>query len=373
MGFKLKPPVFPSILFAILFVSCSATKEIPTEIKLGNLINETVDHDEIFGVVASVEKGDHSFSWTGSAGNLTNEKPYFIASTTKLYITAVLLKLRADGKISLDDRISKYLGPDFLSGLHILNGIEYSDSITIRQLMSQTSGLPDYFEQERASGKSLKDELVNGNDQSWGLPEVLAQSKKMKPHFKPGEPGKAFYSDTNYQLLGKIIETVTGQAVKDVFSEYIFKPLNLKQTYLYEDTTDTLPAGLYYENRHLNIPKAMVSFGPDGGLVSTSKENMTFLRAFFSGRFFPLEDLKEIEKWNDIFFPLQYGVGIVRFNLPWYFSPFSPFPELIGHSGLSGAFAFYCPEKDLYLTGTVNQVASPEKAYKLMIKMLAEF
>ncbi|MBN8704712.1 MAG: beta-lactamase family protein [Bacteroidetes bacterium] len=373
MGFKLKKYIFPALILGLYITSCSSTKEIPAEIKLQKLLSETVDNEEIFGVVATVEKGDNSFSWTGSAGNLTAEKPYFIASTTKLYITAVLLKLRSEGKISLDDKISKYLRPEALFGLHVLNGVEYSDSITIGQLMAQTSGLPDYFEQEKTDGTSLVKELSAGKDQSWTIETVLAESKKMSPHFKPGEKGKAFYSDTNYQLLGKIIENVTGLPIKTVFSEFLFKPLNLKQTYLYSDSSDTLPANLYFENRELNIPKAMVSFGPDGGIVSTSTETMIFLRAFFSGKFFPAKDLKDIQQWNDIFFPLEYGIGISRFKLPWFFSPFSPIPEIMGHSGLSGAFAFYCPEKDLYMTGTVNQVASPDESFKLMIKIMGEF
>lgn len=361
-------------LFPCLFItSCSSTKEIPTEIKLQKILTETVDNEDLFGVVATVEKGDLSFSWTGSAGNLDSEKPYFIASTTKLYITAVLLQLRAEGKISIDDKISVYLSAEELNGLHILNGIDCSGTLTIRHLMAQTSGLPDYFEQKRANGKSLEEELTAGHDQSWSFSEVLTESKKLAPHFKPGEPGKAWYSDTNYQLLGKIIEKVTGLPVKDVFREIIFNPLNLKHTWLYSDPADTLPAPFYFENHPLSIPNAMVSFGPDGGIVSTSKETMIFLRAFFSGRFFPKTDLKEIQSWNDIFFPLEYGIGISRFKLPWYFSPISPFPELIGHSGLSGAFAFYCPEKDLLMTGTVNQVARPDLAYKLMLKIAGEF
>jgi CubicO group peptidase (beta-lactamase class C family) len=114
----------------------------------------------------------------------------------------------------------------------------------------------------------------------------------------------------------------------------------------------------------------MTSFGPDGGIVSTAKESMTFLRAFFSEKLFPIAYLPELKAWNKIFFPLQYGTGMARFKMPWIFSPFQPLPEIIGHSGLSGAFADYCPEKDMYLTGTVNQIASPSLSYKLMFKLI---
>jgi len=115
---------------------------------------------------------------------------------------------------------------------------------------------------------------------------------------------------------------------------------------------------------------AMTSFGPDGGIVSTANESMIFLKAFFNGKLFPKEYLDEMKDWNKIFFPLQYGIGIARFKLPRIFSPFKPVPKLIGHSGLSGAFAYYCPEKDIYLTGTVNQIHNAGLSYKLMIRIL---
>jgi D-alanyl-D-alanine carboxypeptidase len=51
-------------------------------------------------------------------------------------------------------------------------------------------------------------------------------------------------------------------------------------------------------------------------------------------------------------------------------SPFQASPELIGHSGLSGAFSFYCPQKDTFLTGTVNQIADPSLSFRLMLKLL---
>jgi len=60
----------------------------------------------------------------------------------------------------------------------------------------------------------------------------------------------------------------------------------------------------------------------------------------------------------------------MRFKLPWYFSPLRPVPEVLGHSGLPGAFAFYCPSSNRYLAGTVNQVASPSLSFRLMVRLL---
>lgn len=106
----------------------------------------------------------------------------------------------------------------------------------------------------------------------------------------------------------------------------------------------------------MDIPKAMSSFGPDGGIVSTVHEGLTFLRAFLDGTLFPEHYLEEMKQWKGIFFPLQYGHGLMRFKLPRIFSPFKPSPELIGHSGASASFLFHCPDEDLYLADTLNQI-----------------
>ena len=66
---------------------------------------------------------------------------------------------------------------------------------------------------------------------------------------------------------------------------------------------------------------------------------------------------------------MQYGVGIMRFKLPRIFSPFRGTPEFVGHSGLSGAFAFHCPVKGLFLCGTVNQLTPPSLSFRLMMKL----
>jgi len=243
--------------------------------------------------------------------------------------------------------------------------------LTIRELMAHTSGLPDYFQQKGAHGRSLENELLSGNDRSWSFEKAIAESKKMKPLFRPDQQGKAHYSDTNYQLLGRIIRKICDEKLETVIDEMIAKPLGLVKTYLYHDINDKQPKNMYYKNRELHIPKAMSSFTADGGVVSTAHELMVFIEAFFTGKLFPIEYLEELQKWNKIFFPLESGVGIHRYKLPWIFSPFKPIPELIGHSGLSGAFSFYCPSKEIYLTGTVNQIDKPSTAYRLMIKLLS--
>ncbi|MBN2480608.1 MAG: beta-lactamase family protein [Bacteroidales bacterium] len=341
-----------------------------SEIRLQRILENSIDKKDIFGTVVSIYNVHEDWGWTGSAGNLTGQSQYFIASVTKLYVTAIIQKLRQMDKLQLEDKISEYLTSDILKDLHVFKGKDYSDRITVRHLLSNTSGLPDYFLQKKQDGMSLVRELTSGHDQKWTFSEAIQISKSMQPHFKPGEKGKAFYSDTNFQLLGKIIETTTDRPLPEVFTGFIINPLDLKKTYLYQDINDTTPAELYYRDNHAHLPLAMTSFWADGSMVSTAEESVAFLKAFFGGQLFPEAYLSEMQDWNRIFFPFQYGLGIVRFKLPFLLSPFRRIPPIIGHMGTTGAFAYYCPEKDTYIAGTINQVHDPGLPYRLIVKIL---
>lgn len=339
-------------------------------VKFQPILNKTVDNKTVFGVSVCIENGERSLVFSGAAGNLQTESQYFIASTTKLYTSAIILNLASQKAFQLDDPVGNYLDKSIMDGLLVIKGVDYSGQITIRQLLAHTSGLPDYFQQRKPNGKSFLEELTAGIDQGWSFEQVIVEAKKMKPAFRPGEKGKALYSDTNYQILGRLIETVSAKPIQTALQEFIFAPLGLQKTYLYSDSQDTRPAPLYYKKNRLHVPLAMASFGTDGGIVSTSAELMTFLKAFFGGQFFPVENFSWMKQWNRIFFPLEAGVGLTRFKLPGLFSPFKAMPEFIGHSGLSGTVAFYAPEKDIYMTGTVNQVDNPGRSFRLMLELV---
>jgi D-alanyl-D-alanine carboxypeptidase len=341
--------------------------------KLQNIANETVDNSRVFGTVFTVSKGNDGFSETFSAGNLQADSHYFMASATKLYFTTVVMNLIELGYFQLDTPIASLLPEEIVGGLHIYNGLDYSELITIEHLLGNTSGIPDYFQQKLEDGDSLLEKIKKGEDLQWTFEDTIRFAKGMKPEFEPGAKGKAAYSDTNFQLLGKIIEESTGFTQPEALDAYIFTPLELTETYLYNDVNDHRPTKMYYKESPIAMPKAMISFGPDGGMVSNSSEMNVFLRAFFNGELFPEEYLSDLYKWNSIFYPLEYGLGISRFVVPKVFSPFKKAPEFIGHSGLSGAFAFHNPEKDLYITGTVNQLAHPDIAFRMMVKIQDQF
>ncbi|KMK74812.1 beta-lactamase [Alkalihalobacillus pseudalcaliphilus] len=350
---------------------------------MGKTINETFLQKTVqqmtnkrhnFGAILSVEQGDGDLKWVGAAGNLQADDQYFIASVTKLYVTAVVLMLRGEGRLQLDEPISTYLPEEVISGLHVLDGIDYSEKITIQHLISNTSGIPDYFAYKQDDGTTVADLLFKGEDKSWPLEKVLTLTKEMKPTFKPGQKGKVNYSDTNYQLLGRIIENITNMSINEVFKRYIFDELGLTKTYVYDDVNDQKPAALHYKSRTIRLPHYMSSISAEGGIVSTAQETMQFLRAFSSGYFFPEEQLEELKQWQLIFFPgaFYYGIGLEKLWMPRIYSPFKPINEIIGFWGQTGAFAFYNVERDLFFTGTVNQSSGfgHSAAVKAMIRII---
>ncbi|GIP31843.1 serine hydrolase [Paenibacillus sp. J2TS4] len=336
-----------------------------TQSLLDELTSKAATKKNIHGAVLCVEKGDGTLSLVSGAGNIKADDLYFLASVTKLYMTTVMLSLRAENRLQLEDKISQYLPDEVISGLHVFKGNDYSHEITIKQLMSNTSGLPDYF-----SGRVIT-ELLSGKDQAWPLNRTLTAVKQMKPKFIPGQKGKAQYCDTNYQLLGAIIEAITGQSLKAVFKRYIFDKLQLEKTYVFKEVSDTRPVPIYYKSKALHLPLYMASIAPEGGMVSTAKEAMIFLKAFFNGHFFSRRELSELQIWNLLFGPgtFYYGIGISRQPL----SLFGMNKGLLGHWGHTGAFAFHYPEKDLYFTGTVNQFTGHYTAVQLMRKIINLF
>lgn len=335
---------------------------------LDDAIDRAAADNELTGLVVMVDDPASGFSWSGSRGDLDTVTPFFIASTTKLFTTTIVLRLVESGQLELSTRVADVV--DGLDRLHVLEGVDRTHEITIRHLMSQTSGLPDYFQGKQDDGSSLENWLRSGNDRPWDLDDVLVSARAMGAAFAPGEPRKALYSDTNFQLLDRVIEVIDGRAYADAVDHHVVAPLGLQHTWVYRDPVDERPAPMRDGDHPFIIPLAMTSFGPDGGGVATVTDLMLFLRAFFEGRLFGAHLIPGLMTFNRIFFPLQYGVGISRFRLPRIFSPFSPPPDLVGHSGLSGTFAFVDRVSGVYLAGTVNNVTQPSRSFRLMLRLL---
>jgi CubicO group peptidase (beta-lactamase class C family) len=254
-----------------------------------------------------------------------------------------------------------------MNGLLVYKGVDYSDEITIEQLISHTSGLPCYLIDKRAEGGKVMDELLGGHDQEWGTEKVIAQVKKMNAKFYPGQKGKASYSNTNFRLVGKILETVIGKSLDSILNG-LFAELGMKHTYVFENDNQKNFAPVYAKEKPVFLPRYFASSKYD--VISTVGDLMIFIKAFFNGYFLPKEKLSDLEKWNSIFFPFKYGIGIQKFYTPKVFSPFMPVPDMIGHCGSTGTVAFYIPEKKVFITGAVNQTKNPGLIFKTMIKII---
>jgi len=329
--------------------------------KLQALIDAECAKEHTHGLILRVASGDGAVDFKGSAGAAAPDTRFPIASISKMFTAALIMQLADEGQIDLGQTVQSILADVDLSGLHIVKGVDYSPLLTVRQLLHQTSGLADYYESDLAV------ELKQSKDRSYGLIEVLQMTKALPPQAAP-ESGRSHYSDTNYQLLGAVIEAVTGQTYDQSVQSRICSLLELSMTGVLQGTHVGLP--VHHRDAVLDVPQILTSMGPDGGIISTLDEMLTFLRAFMQGRLFKPENTPQMCQWNRLFFPLLYGYGLMRIKLPRWMSLFRATPELIGHSGASGSFAFYAPEPDIYLIGTFNQTDAPRRSIGFMLRVL---
>jgi D-alanyl-D-alanine carboxypeptidase len=289
------------------------------------LVSGLVEKDKsVRNCVLSVMKGDGSFSWSGSAGvasqegqvPMTKDTPIYLASVTKLYTATIIMRLYEKGVLSLDDPMSRYLPEGLIRGIHIYKGKDYSQEITIGQLLSNTSGIADYYTERPKGGKSVFELLLENPVRTWREDETIEWARdKLKPHFRPGTD--AFYSDTNFDLLGKIIEAIAGQPLHTVYEDFIFRSLGLTHTWLIDSSAPqipTPPADVFYKNMNITNIRSNGVYWPY--IVSTAEEMIIFLKALNEGRIVSRDTLKLMHSWHKLQFPLQYGYGTMRFKLP---------------------------------------------------------
>jgi D-alanyl-D-alanine carboxypeptidase len=347
------------------------------------LVSGLVEKDKsVRNCVLSVMKGDGSFSWSGAAGiahrdgqvPMTKDTPIYIASITKLYTATIIMRLYEKGALSLDDPMSRYLPERLIQGIHVYKGKDYSREITIRQLLSHTSGIADYYSEKPKGGKNLFDLFQEKPERSWTVDETIARARNdLKPNFQPSTD--VSYSDTNFQLLGKVIESITGKPLHIVYEDFIFRPLGLKHTWLIGRSEPRLvpsvtPADIFYKDTDITKTRSNGAYWADGGIVSTAEEMIIFLKALNEGRIVSGDTLKLMHNWHKLQFPLQYGYGTMCFKLPWFITMVMKVPPLWGHSGSTGSFLYYCEDLNLYIVGSINQVESKSKPFRLMLRVM---
>jgi len=333
--------------------------------KIGKVFNNAIHSKQVHEAILFVENSKGDFSINYGYGGRNIDSPLLMASITKLFTTACVLILQEHKKLSLDDFVSDYFDKAVLVKLHIYKGIEYSQKLRLSDLLFQTSGLPDWFEE---GGVRMQ---VVQKDFGLTFDDMLANVKALNPRFVPCSSNKAFYSDINFDLLGEIIEKVAQIPLETAYQDYIFSPLGLTKTYLPINNNDFIPK-IYYKNKSLYRPNMIISCRASGGGISTARELMLFLKAFFNGSLFPksiFQKLSVYRKLQITMGPIHYGGGYMRIPLNTANTLFMGKGELIGHSGTTGSFAFYFPLKDLYFVGDLNQMANPSLPIRLVMKL----
>lgn len=362
------------------------THDVPDALatRLARLLRNAVDTGRhVRHGLAAVGAADASWTWAGAHGVLDTEgrgagtaARYPVASVTKLFTAVVTMRMVEQGRLSLEDRLVDHLTE--LGPLHVTAGVDRTAEITVRHLMAHTSGLPDYYEEAPPGEASAQARLLSGEDAPVPFDEVLDIVRRLTPHFPPQpiDGRKARYADTNYQLLGAVIESVHGADLREVFASVLFGPLGLQSTsaYPHPPSSGGSPepdVRVWAKDVVLKPGGALTHQKADGGIVSTLDDQLTFMRALVGGRIFddPATWARMTQRMNRVFFPIDYGLGVMRYAPPRWMSPMYAIPPVIGHTGSTATWLFHSPDPDLVLAGTFD-VARPQIPFRFVPRIL---
>ncbi len=357
---------------------------------------------------------------------MTAGRPFYIASITKSIVAVRILQLVEAGKLSLDTTIAKtgILPADALARLQVYEGHSYGGEITVRQLLQHRTGLRDMLLDDR---QHLSDEFESGTAPGslggiWSSQLARYVECRRQPgtcsteetaRLYPGHrwvawnatawqrdpknreaglinfflsemdnaglfpPGQAFhYADTNYILLGMLIEQITGRSLHAELRDSIFAPLGMQHTYLsYAPDPDARPRDLPPADFWVgDIPA--VSNGLDisfdwagGGVVTTAADLNRFLRGLQHGRVF--RDIASRDAMLQcVDTPAShgrhggYGLGIRCLE--------TDFGPMWGHMGAWGSAMLLFPQQGVAITGTVNRLFDNEALQTLVFGSMTE-
>lgn len=349
-------------------------KGVPTSAKIESSFRKQVQKDKKLRnayLLVQSDKLDINLQVAeGRNGNIQAniKQPNHLASVGKLFTATLISILYENNKLDFDDAISKYLDAELMEGLHIYKGKDHSEKITIRHLLKQTSGLNDVF--YHLWNRMLEDPGFKTTPREavlWG-----------KAHLNPvAVPGKRhFYTDTNYYLLGLIIENITSKKFHEVMHELIFEPLKMKHAYMHgfskPEVESSYPtASLYFEDVDLLSVEGVHQIDYAGGsVVAPLDEFLVFMRSLENQKLIKSETLSRMV--ND---DVNKGFPAIGFKYGYAVWKMMPIPLIIpkkfyswGCVGVTGAFMFYHPVTTSYIAGTFNDSSYKGKALQFMIR-----
>ena len=291
-----------------------------TQLALTDIVLSTLAATYTPGAIVGVWHPEQGvWSLAAGIGDMETAAPmrlddhFRIASITKTFVATVVLQLVDEGEISLDDHLEQFI-----------DGIPNGDQITIRQLLNMTGGIYNFVYDPVISVDYAADPLLAFTpDQAIEIVRTHGQAD-----FAPGE--RSSYSDTNYILLGKIIEQVTGRTVTDEITERTLQPLGMTQTSF--ATTPDMPAP-YAHGYAAEAPgdalRDVTRSNPDvpwaaGAMISTLDDLKIWVDALVSGSLLSPEmqaERLQIETWFAEPLNLGYGLGLMEIG------------GLLGHNG----------------------------------------
>lgn len=289
-------------------------------------------------------------------------------SVGKTFAAATALQLVKEGKINLDDRVEKYLGSEPWYGR-----LPNAKDITVRQLMNHSSGLVRYEFKE-----TFTKALTANPMKVWTPEERLAYLLDEKPPF---EAGKGWdYSDTNYIVLGMIIERVTGRKFFDEAHRRLIKPLKLTNTIPQEGPAmKGVVQGYAGPNNPFGGKDAMIENGKfvinpqlewtGGGYASTSQDLARWAKMLYEGKAFDPSLLPQV--LDGVSAPMlgretKYGLGVIIRT--------TQAGRSYGHSGFFPGYVtdmMYFPDSRIAVAVQVN-TSAPQTLGKPLGRVLVE-
>jgi D-alanyl-D-alanine carboxypeptidase len=294
---------------ALIATGCGAEEEIQTEANKEekSLLQPELDALVAAGVPGAVLVVDDPdadpITVVSGVADIESKRPvsaedrFRIGSIAKPYVATVVLQLDEEGTLSLNDTVEKWV-PGLLP-----NGEE----IRVRDLLGHRSGLFEYEEDPRVLAPYLKGDFAY----RWEPEELVGISTDHEPTAAPGT--KVVYSNTNYTVLGLIVEEATGQRLGTELEQRLFKPLGLEATSFVEDAKMEAPYSRGYLNQGEKLTD-VTAISPShywaaGNIVATAGDVARFYEALFEGELLSEDSMDEMTDYVEEAPGLSRGLG----------------------------------------------------------------
>ena len=355
------------VLGVALMIACRPAADPERDLQL--LLDTAVEGDTLIrGVALHVDSPALGLDWEGAGGladpdagvPMKPTNPVRIASNTKTFVAVAVLRLWEEGRLGLDDAISEHLSAEHLE---LLRGDGYDpDEMTVRHLLTHTSGLFDHGEAEEYTEAILGDPMHH-----WTRTEQLRGAVEWgDPH---GVPGKVYtYCDTGYVLLGEVIERSTGRPLAEAVRDLVgYERLGLGSTWW--EILEPVPENAADRAHQYLGDLDVTGFDPyydlygGGGIVSTVGDMARFFRALFNGGVYSKTGTLDTmlttvegagaraDAKETALPPGAYRMGVWVVEVEGFTG--------YRHTGFFGTAATYVPDLDLAVASTINQGEGP--------------